>query len=464
MSFWLLLRIGNIYRVLAVNSALVFGLLYLVGAPSWAYVVGGLGTLIASGLTAWWIGRRYAPTLAQWRRVAELAQHEDFTAPLEPEVPYALKPLRSSLIEARGRLADSLKRAREEKALLLSMLDALTGGVIAVDATGHILLANREALRLFGIAATQSPESFRGEPLVQLARDPRLNELVDLVLSGGRAMRDETEILATRSQVELSVAPIMGNGQVRGVVAVIVDATMLRTLERVRQDFVTNVSHELKTPIAAIRGWSETLVSGLLVDPEDQQDAAATIYRQSQRLSELIDDLMVLARAESAGAVVRQDVFAFEELFAEVEDALSELLTEREVSLVLKAAPGSEEIQTNRRSLSYVLRNLVENAAKYSPKGGVIFVHTDFDADGQFVLDVQDFGAGINKMHLARIFERFYRVDAGRSRDIGGNGLGLSIVKNFVTALGGVVSVESYVDKGTTFRVVLPAALESADA
>lgn len=463
MNAWLLLRIGNIYRVTAVNCILVFGLLYLVDASLWAYLLGAVGVLLASGLTAWWIGQRYAPTLEQWRRVAELAQKEDFTTPIDPEVPYALKPLRSSLMEARGRLAGSLERAREEKALLLSMLDAMTGGVIAIDASGRILLANREALSLFGISATESPGRFRGEPLVQLARDPRLNELVDLVLSSGRAMRDETEILATRRQVELSVAPIMGDGQVRGVVAVVVDATVVRTLERVRQDFVTNVSHELKTPIAAIRGWSETLVSGLLVEPEDQQEAAATIYRQSQRLSELIDDLMVLARAESAGAVATTDVFEFVELYEEVDDALAELLSEREVSLVLKAAPGSEELQSNRRSLNYVLRNLVENGVKYSPKGSSVVVHTDVDEEGQFILEVQDFGAGIDKMHLPRIFERFYRVDAGRSRDIGGNGLGLSIVKNFVTALGGVVTVESRVGKGTTFTVVLPAPTEPVE-
>lgn len=455
MTFGTLLRLGNIYRILAVNIALVLVLLLISGASLWVYAIGFMGAVGCSFLSAWWIGRRFAPTIEQWQRVAMLASQEDFRAPLEPEVPFALQPLRQSLVEARRQLSEGLDRAREEKALLVSMLDAMTGGIVAVDAQGRILIVNRVALRLFGIPATEDPERFRGQMLVQLARDPRLNELVDRVLSSGRAMRDETEILATRRLVDLSVAPVTSNGQVRGAVAAIVDETTLKKLERVRQDFVTNVSHELKTPIAAIRGWSETLVSGLLVDEEEQLDAVATIYRQSERLSELVEDLLVLARVESTGAGVQTEEVSMEDLFEEIEEALDDVIRQRDIRLGFELGEGADSIRSNYRSLSYVLRNLIDNAVKYSPDGERVCIRTR-RSNGDFVIEVQDAGAGIDQHHLQRIFERFYRVDAGRSRDVGGYGLGLSIVKNFVTALGGHVSVQSRPGEGSTFSVVLP--------
>lgn len=456
MPLFSLLRLGNIYRVLAVQLLLVWGVLLLVRGPIWSFVVGGVSAVLGSLLSAWWIGRRISPTLEQWRRVAMLASREDFSSSIEPEVPFALQPTHASLVEARRQLSEGLDRARQEKALLVSMLDAMTGGVIAVNAQGRILLVNRVALRLFGVAATESPETFQGQMLVQLARDPRLNELVDRVLSSGRPMRDETEILSTRRLVDLSVAPIVGDGHVKGVVAAISDETTLKKLERVRQDFVTNVSHELKTPIAAIRGWSETLVSGLVEDPEEWQDAVATIYRQSQRLSELVDDLMVLARVESTGGGQTLEDVWVQELFDEAQEALDEQLRARSIELHANLSPEAESLRSNFRSLSYVLRNLMDNAIKYSHLGGRVDVRAYRDADSAFVLEVQDAGPGIDGHHLQRIFERFYRVDAGRSRDVGGNGLGLSIVKNFVTILGGHVAVESTVGVGTIFRVVIP--------
>lgn len=456
MSLFALLRLGNIYRIFAVNLLMVWGVLLLVRGPGWGYIAGGIAALVFSLWSAWWIGRRISPTLEQWRQLAQLAGREDFSSSVEPQVPYALKPVHSSLVDARRQLSDSLDRARQEKALLISMLDAMTGGVIAVDANGRILLVNRVALRLFGVAATESPETFEGQMLVQLARDPRLNELVDRVLSTGRPMRDETEILSTRRMVDLSVAPISGDGRVKGVVAAISDETALKKLERVRQDFVTNVSHELKTPIAVIRGWSEALSNGLVADSDEAKEAIATIYRQSERLSELVDDLLVLARVETVGAEMPvEDVFV-EDLFHEVRETLEARVRRHGVSLQIDVTPSAEVVGANPRSLSYVLRNLVDNAIKYSPESATVVVRAYTEEPGAYVLEVADEGPGIDAHHLQRIFERFYRVDAGRSREVGGNGLGLSIVKNLVTTMGGHVAVESRVGEGTTFRVVLP--------
>lgn len=460
MSLTALLRMGSFYRVFVGMLALSWAFVAALkgGWPAFALAVPA--SMLTSAAVAWWTGRRVARTIDEWRHIAVLAGREDFSATVDGDVPYLLQPLRGSLIDARRLLAESLTRAREEKALLVSMLNAMTEGVIAVDAKGRILLVNRLALTIFGIAATESPERFEGQMLVQLVRDPRLNELVDKVLATGRPMRDETEILASRKLVDLSVAPITENGRVRGVVAAIADETTLRQLERVRQDFVTNVSHELKTPIAAIRGWAETLISGIIDVPDELMEPLETIHRQSERLSGLVDDLMVLARVETTGAGASGDRVDMEEVVDSVELALDELIVGKSIRLEVMLDDAARWFPASARSMEYILRNLVDNAVKYTDAGGEVTIRTSAPDSSTVALEVSDTGRGIEPHHLARIFERFYRVDSGRSRDLGGTGLGLAIVKNFVTSLGGQVLVESEVGEGTTFRVVLPVKAE----
>jgi two-component system phosphate regulon sensor histidine kinase PhoR len=455
--FFFALRAGNFLRILLASYVIASGIIILA-RPSTEVTI--LSFVVATGValvTSLVIGTRVAIVLKGWERAAKRAANEDFNATMTRTVPTTWVPLRDALQLSRERLAESLSKAREEKAVLVSMLNAMTEGIIAIDANARILLVNRVALSVLGVPAMQSPEEYEGEYLVTLVRDPRLNELVDRVLATGRPMADDTEIHATRKVCSVSVAPVIENGRVRGVVAAISDQTALKQLERVRQDFVTNVSHELKTPIAAIRGWAETLNSGMFDVPEDLKEPVETIHRQSERLSDLVNDLMTLARVESSGVRDEGEMVDIKAVIEKVKQGLSDRLDEKVIELDVSVDPGAQFFPAGGKGMSYIIRNLLDNAVKYSEPSTTVWISTSLADDGEHqVLEVTDEGAGIERHHLARIFERFYRVDAGRSRELGGTGLGLSIVKNFATAFGGRVEVESEVGKGSTFRVIFP--------
>lgn len=452
------LRAGNFLRILLASHVIASGIVILVQPDTLSTVLSFAMATGVAFITSLVIGTRVAGVLKAWELAALRASREDFHAPMRGAVPRAWFGLRDALETSRDRLASSLGRAQEEKAVLLSMLNAMTEGIIAIDNDTKIIMANRVALSALGVPATQSPEEFAGQHLVKLVRDPRFNELVDRVLATGRPMRDETEFHATRMMCSVSVAPVVENGKLRGVVAAISDNTTLKKLERVRQDFVTNVSHELKTPIAAIRGWAEMLHTGEFDVPEDMKSPIETIYRQTGRLSVLVEDLITLARVESAGVEEELQMIDMLTVVSELREANAARLQEKGITFDVQLAEDARMFRTSSRGIRYIVRNLVDNAVKYTEPGSTVTISTSKDADGVHqTIVVRDEGPGIERHHLTRIFERFYRVDPGRSRELGGTGLGLSIVKNFATAFGGRVEVESEIGKGSTFRVILPA-------
>jgi two-component system, OmpR family, phosphate regulon sensor histidine kinase PhoR len=230
----------------------------------------------------------------------------------------------------------------------------------------------------------------------------------------------------------------------------------LRKLERVRQDFVANVSHELKTPLAAIQATVETLLDGALNDPDHNIHFLDRIRENADRLYRLVQDLLTLGRIESG-----QEALEIKPL--SVEMAVSACISRQEdraktKGLELHAEPDGQILaQADEEALAEILDNLVDNAIKYTNSGGRITLRW-FAEDGQVVLQVEDSGVGIPEKDLPRIFERFYRVDKARSRELGGTGLGLSIVKHLVQALGGTIAADSQLGQGTTFTVRLPLA------
>ena len=236
------------------------------------------------------------------------------------------------------------------------------------------------------------------------------------------------------------------------------DVTELRRLETLRRDFVANVSHELRTPIASIRATSETLRSGALDDPEMAKEFVEIIDRNAQRLHRLVEDLLDLSKIEAKELDLKiQPLDARAEARAVVD--LLRHGAEQRKSEVQVEAPEGLLVQADPRALEQILTNLVDNAIKYGPPGARVTVRArqSLDRPGRVTFEVADDGPGIDATHLPRLFERFYRVDTGRSRALGGTGLGLAIVKHLAEALGGEVSVESALGKGSTFRVDLPA-------
>ena len=321
------------------------------------------------------------------------------------------------------------------------VLSSLPDGVLAVDRRGRVLVANEAAGRLFGLA-----KSAAGRPLAEATRDAAVGEAVDVVrLRRGPA---ESESAADDRHVRVSAYPLPDGT----IVVVGRDETELKRLERLRRDFVANVSHELKTPLTSIRAFAETLLEGV-EEPARRQTFVARILEQSDRLHELIIDLIRLAQAES-NEPLRLSEVRLSDLAAEAVRAVAEVASRRGVAVRL----DGEELppaRTDAEGLRSALGNIVRNAVLYTPEGGRVAVRVSAAAGGQRVA-VEDTGVGIAAADQKRIFERFYRVDKARTRSTGGSGLGLAIARRAVERLGGSIELQSEVGRGSTFTITVP--------
>jgi two-component system phosphate regulon sensor histidine kinase PhoR len=237
--------------------------------------------------------------------------------------------------------------------------------------------------------------------------------------------------------------------------AVFVDVTALRKLETMRRDFVANVSHELRTPVSAVRSAAETVRKALETDPAAAGDFIDIIERQAQRLQRLIDDLLDLARIESRQLKLNVEPVPLPQVAGHMLSLFREAAQAKRIRLASQIPTDLPPARADRRALEQVLSNLIDNAVKYGSEGAQVTVTADAH-NGALRVSVSDTGPGIEAKDLPRLFERFYRVDAGRSRELGGTGLGLSIVKHMVESMGGQVSVDSAPGRGTTFAFTIP--------
>jgi two-component system phosphate regulon sensor histidine kinase PhoR len=245
-----------------------------------------------------------------------------------------------------------------------------------------------------------------------------------------------------------------------GLLLVFVDVSEIRRLERVRTDFVANVSHELRTPITAIRGYAETLRAGALSDPGVAATMVEIIFRQSERLSRLVEDLLELSRLEGKELKLAEQPVSLQEVANRAADAVRPRAQSKGIRLEIRI-PEELTALADERAVEQVLLNLLDNAVKYMPSGGEVSISARA-RDGRCEIEVRDSGIGIEAKYLPRLFERFYRVDKGRSREMGGTGLGLAIVKHLVAGMKGEVRVQSQPGVGSTFTVVLREAAPEA--
>lgn len=359
---------------------------------------------------------------------------------------------------ALDRLAETLGAAtndlRTERDLVAGILDGMQEGVLLIQGDGSVGLVNTSLREMFLLSG-----DVVGRPLLMVLRHSVLLELVETVRRRKKAASGEIELGGLKPRrLLVRIAPLAKD--LASQLVVVVDVTELRRLERVRQDFVANVSHELRTPVAAIQSAAETLGDGALGDAVAAPRFLDMIARNSARLRNLIDDLLDLSRIEANEFAVHVATTNLAAAVAQVFAGARAAADRQRVTLASEIAARGETAMTDPRAVEQILGNLVDNAVKYCP--GALVTVTIVPRDGGGVsLRVADTGPGIEPRHIGRIFERFYRVDAGRSRDLGGTGLGLSIVKHLVDALGGTVHVESVVGRGTTFSVELPARSES---
>jgi len=336
-----------------------------------------------------------------------------------------------------------------EVATLSAVLEGMAEGVWLTDAEGRIVRHNQALKELL-----YAGQDLNGQRPLEVVRRAELHEAVTKACQERVPSQLELTLEGLRPRI-LSVRVTPLGKDVPGSAAVFHDLTDLRRLESVRRDFVANVSHELRTPLTAIRGYAETLSDGV-EDAAQAQKMVHIIRRQSERLSALVEDLLEISRLESNELRLLSEPVPVSDALRRVTEAVRPKAEAKRIHLAL-ALPDGMEIQGDEQALEQVLLNLLDNAVKYTPEGGR--VELAGRALGETCeITVKDNGVGIEAKHLPRLFERFYRVDKGRSRDMGGTGLGLSIVKHVVQAMKGEVRVLSEPGQGSTFTVVLPSA------
>jgi two-component system phosphate regulon sensor histidine kinase PhoR len=341
-----------------------------------------------------------------------------------------------------SQLSTRLRALEADDALLRALMDSLNEGAVALDARRQVVHMNAQARRLLGV---RDEVPF---PADQLPRERVLRSAIGAAIAGEAI--DGLELTLSGRTVTLTARPLQSGG----AVLALFDLTPLRRLETVRSDFVANVSHELKTPLTVIGGFAETLGDDDGLDPEVRRQFAAAILSNTRRMQRIVDDLLDLSRIESGGWTPNPSSIDIASLAAEVLTGVRERASAKNVSLRANIEPAAQVIEADPTALRQVLTNLVDNAVRHTSAGEVVVEARSLN--GGVAVSVRDTGVGIRMEHLARIFERFYRVDTGRSRDEGGTGLGLAIVKHLVEAHGGRVTASSEPDRGTTIEAWFP--------
>ncbi len=368
----------------------------------------------------------------------------------ESEAARALARVETSAEAQQRTLAEERNGALLEVQTLAAAIEGMDEGMWITDANG-VVLRHNEALR----AILGTDQELVGQRPLFLVRRTDLHDAVIRACREGVTSKVEVSMDAPRSKtLEVHIAPL--GGSLPGSSAVFRDVTERKRLERVRQDFVANVSHELRTPIAAILGYAETLRSGALADTKHAPQMVEIIHRQSERLGELVSDLLELSRLDAGERPLSSASVSLAEVARQASEAMEPRATGKRLSVQLRV-PGDLTARADPKALEQVLLNLLDNAIKYTPEGGTVELLGERVGD-RAQLSVKDTGLGIESKHLPRLFERFYRADRGRSRDMGGTGLGLSIVRHLVHGMEGEVRVASQLGVGSTFTVVLPAA------
>jgi two-component system phosphate regulon sensor histidine kinase PhoR len=345
-------------------------------------------------------------------------------------------------------LSASLADLRSERDLLERILTGMQEGILLVDSTGRLSLFNPAFREMFLLNA-----DVVGHPLLEIIRHAELKALLDQAVSSGIAVSGEIDVVGIKPRRLLVHASAIAGD--RGTLLVLVDVTDIRRLESLRRDFVANASHELRTPVASVRSALETLQGALTADPAAAADFLDIIDRNVKRLHQLIEDLLDLSRIESREFKLHLECLGLGSVIADALSVFHERAEKKQITLRQLLPADLPPVRADRRAVEQVLTNLIDNAVKYCPEGAEVSVRAI--ADGSLVrVSVEDTGPGIESQHLPRLFERFYRVDPGRSRELGGTGLGLSIVKHLVEAMGQTIDVESTFGRGTTFSFTLP--------
>ena len=407
--------------------------------------------LLVAGAASLLVSRSVADRVERLREFSHRVAEGDFRPLSGDGSGDALEALGSALNQTAERMDRTIRTLTEERNLSAAILGSMVEGVAVVNGAERLVFANQGFAEILELDVP--PKS--GSALVEVVRQTELIEAVRQVLAGNPRVEAEIVTGTLRQHFFAATVAAVRAGETSGAVVVLHDITALRKLERVRRDFVANVSHEFKTPLTAIQGFSETLLAGAIDDPQNRERFLGIILEHSRRLARLTDDLLKLSQMDADRLEVEIRGVSVSELIESCLETAQHRAVDKDLE-VTAAFPGDlPNIAGDRRRLAEVLQNLLDNAIQYTLPGGRIVVRADL-RDADVVFTVSDTGIGIPKVDQSRIFERFYRVDAARSREAGGTGLGLAIAKHLVEVHGGRIWVDSEIGQGSHFHFSVP--------
>ena len=417
-------------------------------------IIGGIIIAILAAGVSLVISRRISQPLETMKKGADRFADGELSHRLATPDSTEMASLAEAMNQMAAHLENRIKAVSDQRNELETVLSSMLEGVIAVDSQERIISVNQAAARLF----ETDLETFQYRSLQETIRNLPLQQFIKKALSSNQPLQEDITLYQNQHRIlEVKSSPLLDADQIHvGTLIVLNDVTHLRRLENMRSDFVANVSHEIKTPLTAIKGFVETLLHGKVEKPEETQRFLDIIQRHVNRLNSIIEDLLTLSKIEQEDEAGTLNLRNWK--VADVFQAVIQICRPKaeEKELFIKVA-GNQNVRADfdPTLIEQAVVNLLDNAVKYSNPGGTITISAEINGS-EILINVRDQGIGIAKKHLPRLFERFYRVDKSRSRQLGGTGLGLAIVKHIAQAHGGYVTVESTVGEGSTFTIHLP--------
>ncbi len=413
--------------------------------------VGSLLIFLLAGAVGLLMSRSYTDRVERLREFSRRVAEGDFRPLPADGTGDTLEALGSSLNQTAARLDRTIRTLTEERNLSSAILGSMVEGVAVVNAAERLVFTNPGFASILGLDVPP----VAGASLVEVVRQTELIEAVRRVLAGEPRVEAEIATGTLRQHFFAATVASVRAGDTSGAVIVLHDITELRKLERIRRDFVANVSHEFRTPLTAIQGFAETLIAGAQDDPQNRGRFLNIILEHARRLARLTEDLLKLSQMDADRLELELRPVKVTQLIESCYETAQRRAAEKELVLTLDVSPGLPDVAGDARRLQEVLQNLLDNATQYTLPGGKIILSAE-PGNEEVIFTVSDTGIGIPTADQPRIFERFYRVDAARSREAGGTGLGLAIAKHLIEVQGGRVWVESEVGVGSKFHFSVP--------